>query len=60
LKRIEKIQKASDFSSWFPKVLHELNAHYQKTGCESCHALLVEAKNKLGVKFVSDGGEKPI
>jgi len=60
LNKIKKVEMASSFSSWFPKVLKELNAHYQVSGCPQCHALLVEAKNKLGVKFDAQGGEKPI
>ena len=60
MNKIKKIGMASDFSKWFPKALHELNAHYQATGCPACHALLVDAKIKLGVKFGVEGGEKQI
>jgi hypothetical protein len=57
---LKKTKMASDFSKWFPKALQELNAHYQASGCVSCKGLLVDAKIKLGVKFVASGGEKPI
>ena len=50
----------SFLKTWFPRALKELNAHYQLTGCSECHVLLVEAKEKFGVKFDADGGEKVI
>lgn len=60
MEKIRTAKLAVDFAKWFPKALEELNAHYQVTGCEKCHALLLEAKNNLGVKFVASGGEKSI